>query len=105
MLPRPTVSCSAASWRAAPSRRSLSAPFRSPVYGSLRWRRVPGGDRAGLSNHSVDAVLTGEVLTGEEKLEVQPTAEPDDHWVRNITESSGVPIGQQLAVLVHSVDA
>ena len=55
--------------------------------------------------HSVDAVLTGEVPAGEEKLEVQPSAEADDHRVGNITGSSGVSVGQQLAILVHSVDA
>src|SRR5713101_3452872 len=57
------------------------------------------------SHDSVDAVRTGDVRTGEEKREVQPPAEPDDHWTRNIPGRSGVPIGQQLAVLVHRVDA
>ena len=50
-----------------------------------------------LGNHSVDAVLAGEVPTGEEKLEVQPPAEADDHGARHITGSSGVPVGQQPA--------
>src|SRR6266480_152353 len=58
-----------------------------------------------LGNDSVDAVGIGDVLTGEEKLELQPPAEADDHGVRNITGSSGIPVGQQFAVLVHSVDA
>jgi len=37
------------------------------------------------------------VLTGEEKLELQPRAEADEYGVRNITGSSIVPVGQQFA--------
>jgi hypothetical protein len=50
-----------------------------------------------LGNHGVDTVLPGHVPAGEEEFEVQPPAEADDHWIRDITGSSGVPIGQQLA--------
>src|SRR5437016_548974 len=57
-----------------------------------------------LGNHSVDAVLTGGVSTGEEKLEVQPSTEADDHRIGHITRSSVISIGEQFATCVHGVD-
>src|SRR5260370_1714596 len=54
-----------------------------------------------LGNDSVDAVVTGDVLTGEEKLELLPPAEADDPGTRNITESSGVPYAQPSALFAH----
>src|SRR5207249_3391491 len=45
-----------------------------------------------------------EILAGEEKLEVQPSAEANDDRVGDIARSPGVPIGQQLSVLVDSID-
>src|ERR1700724_2165920 len=58
-----------------------------------------------LGNHSVDAVLPGHVPAAEEEFESQPPAEADDHRIRDVPWSSGVRIGQQLAILVDSVDA
>src|SRR5262249_13741826 len=55
--------------------------------------------------HRVDAVLADEVFAGEEKLEVQPATEADNHGARNIAEGSSVAVGKQLALLVHRVDA
>lgn len=48
----------------------------------------------GSGDHGVDAVLAGEVPTGEEELEVQPPAEADDNGARDIAGSSGVSVGQ-----------
>jgi len=55
-----------------------------------------------LGNDSVDAVPTGCVPTGEEKLELLPRAEVDNHGIRNITRSSGVAVGQQFAVIARA---
>lgn len=60
------------------------------VFSAVGWKRL-------LGNHSVDAALTGGVLTGEEKLELQPAAEADDHGIGNITRSSGVTVEKELA--------
>src|SRR6266480_5542337 len=65
---------------------------------------VPVGQQFAVLVHSVDAVLTGCVPTGEKKLELQPPAEADDHGVRNITGSSGGPVGQERAGFVYGKD-
>jgi hypothetical protein len=51
-------------------------------------------ENAQLGNHRVDAIVSGQVRASEEELELQPSAEADDHGVRNITSSSGISIGQ-----------
>src|SRR5262249_27641709 len=73
--------------------------------GGVLTARVGGGWKPVLGNHSVDTVFPAGVRAGKEKLEVLPSAKSDGHRVRNITGSSGVPVRQQLPLLVHSVDA
>ena len=51
---------------------------------------VPVGQQFTVLVHSVDALHAGCIPTGEEKLELEPSAEADEHGVRNITGSSGV---------------
>ena len=53
----------------------------------------------------VDAVFAGEILAGEEKLEVLPVVVADDHRGRDIAGICIVSIGQQLPGLVDCVDA
>jgi hypothetical protein len=50
--------------------------------------------RTTSAKHSVDAVFAGEILAGEEKLEVQPSAEADGHRGRDIAGNGVVHIGQ-----------
>src|SRR5690348_13762803 len=57
-----------------------------------------------LRNHGVDAVLPGHVPAAEEEFEIQPGAEADHHWIRYVSGSSGISVGQQLTVLVHGID-
>ena len=58
-----------------------------------------------LGTHRVDAVLTGRIPAGKEKLEIRPPAEADDGRIRHITGSSIISVGKQLTLLVHRVDA
>ena len=81
--------------------RSASASVKATLvwrcHGYLNRPPVEVGQQLAGAVHGVDAVLTGEVATGEEKLEVQPPAEPDDHGSETLPGGSGVPVGQQLA--------
>ena len=50
-------------------------------------------------------LLPTQFFAGEEKLEVLPSTEADDQWIRDIPGSSGVDVRQQLSGLVDRVDS
>jgi hypothetical protein len=51
-----------------------------------------------LGTHRVDAVLTGRIPAGKEKLEIRPPAEANDGRIRHITVGRGdtIPIPPEL---------
>src|SRR2546423_130253 len=55
--------------------------------------------------HREEGVVRGAPRTGKKNLNRRPPAEADAPGVRNITGSSGAPVGRRCAFLVHRVDA